>query len=528
MIIIKKYSTNMFDEVKLLIKSTSNKANLALFKSSKFNDESQIFWCLFNDIELIGTIALFKNLTTVGSVELFHISQKYINLQMEQKLLFHLITESISKGYSKIYLQNVQSTILDELFTANELDKNDHSSLNLLNHGITYSINHLFNLAKKTLILNPTENIPLQKSVSANFTEGYYVNYQKRDQNNTLIFAGRDSYRRLLENIKHRWKQQLRSDDISFQALSGIHAHTLLFMSIGSFNDRILILPYKAGGHITTHTILNRLGFNVKEMIVDNRNHCIDINKTKNLINNFNPKYIFVGRSDGLYFEDFSWLKDPSYCHIHKIFDASQYLTQIMYDTSYKHPYDMGFNIIITTIHKNFPGPQKALIATNCIDHIWSKFVSNSQLYVSNLHPLDIINSHFDLGEHSYLHTYSKKMIEFKTEFTNQLHEYGFTVIHNMKNNIPTHHVWILFKTKIEAYTLFKNLESLDILVNYINLPYNLGYGLRIGFGAAIRQGILLDNLSVLAKLIYDIQKGGTSIDNIKKTRNFLNFLSLK
>lgn len=46
---------------------------------------------------------------------------------------------------------------------------------------------------------------------------------------------------------------------------------------------------------------------------------------------------------------------------VYKIFDASQYLTNIM-AKDYDNPFDMGFDIILTSLHKNYPGSQKAAV----------------------------------------------------------------------------------------------------------------------------------------------------------------------
>ena len=66
------------------------------------------------------------------------------------------------------------------------------------------------------------------------------------------------------------------------------------------------------------------------------------------IIQNWKPDYIFVDRSEGLYYEDFSWLKEIPCV---KVFDASQYVTNIM-ARDYTNPFDMGFDIILTSLHK--------------------------------------------------------------------------------------------------------------------------------------------------------------------------------
>ena len=85
-------------------------------------------------------------------------------------------------------------------------------------------------------------------------------------------------------------------------------------------------------------------------------------------------------------YEDFSWLKEvPSY----KIFDASQYLTNII-SKDYPNPFQWGFDLILTTLHKNLPGPQRAMICTREKDANWNIIKSGISTYVSNMHVFSI------------------------------------------------------------------------------------------------------------------------------------------
>ena len=45
------------------------------------------------------------------------------------------------------------------------------------------------------------------------------------------------------------------------------------------------------------------------------------------------------------------------------VFDASQYLVNVIVG-DHPNPFDYGFDLVVSSVHKNFPGPQKALLAT--------------------------------------------------------------------------------------------------------------------------------------------------------------------
>lgn len=97
------------------------------------------------------------------------------------------------------------------------------------------------------------------------------------------------------------------------------------------------------------------------EIPYDNSNHRVDKDKCLDIIKSFEPDIIFVDRSEGLVYEDFTWIGQS--CNCCKIFDASQYLTNIIC-SDYNNPFNMGFDLIISTLHKNLPGPQRALICS--------------------------------------------------------------------------------------------------------------------------------------------------------------------
>lgn len=208
---------------------------------------------------------------------------------------------------------------------------------------------------------------------------------------------------------------------------------------------------------------------------------CVNVKETKKLIEEENPSIIFVDRSEGLYYEDFSWLKE--YSNIYKIFDASQYFTQILLN-KHKSPFSMGFDMIVSTLHKNYPGPQKGIIATQRDDMYWKMYINKSKSFYSNTHPLNIAKSILPYYNINWLEEYSATCLECDRLINKYLSEYEINIMLKDYNRDTTLHNWILFDNKQAAYNYFKTLEKLKIYTNYRILPYNLGFGIRIGVGA--------------------------------------------
>lgn len=143
------------------------------------------------------------------------------------------------------------------------------------------------------------------------------------------------------------------------------------------------------------------------------------------MLKKYSPKVIFIDRSEGLVYEDFSWLKEvPSY----KIFDASQYLTNII-SKDYPNPFRWGFDLILTTLHKNLPGPQRAMICTREKDANWNIIKSGISTYVSNMHVFSIYSAGILLKNYEELLALSKNMLNNTIKLERELQINGLNVV---------------------------------------------------------------------------------------------------
>lgn len=370
------------------------------------------------------------------------------------------------------------------------------------------SLKHQEALSKKQLILNPVENVPDLEYIElgSSFLYGIYnsdkIRSSEQQLNTKIQFANRDTIAYDIDKIYKSWCEILNAKTISMRFFSGLHAHTTVFMSITSINDTVIILPEKAGGHMATKSILERLGLNVYEMEIDYSNKCIDVEKSKQLIERVNPKVIFIDRSEEMIYEDFSWLSE--YKEIYKIYDASQYLTNILAG-DYVSPFDMGFDAILSTTHKNFPGPQRALYCSKEKDAMWEKIYSNIGTYVSNMHPYAIYSLGLMLDKFETYKTLSTQMLINTELLKKELMRHKLNVVQQCElypSETHTHHIWIQYADKKDAFELYKRWEKYGLLTNYRLLPYNLGYGIRLGLSAATVCGLCENDIPKLASLL--------------------------
>ncbi len=363
---------------------------------------------------------------------------------------------------------------------------------------------------KSSLILNPVENLPgILLNTSMSDLEGLYITDKNRSDADKLganiLFGGRERLIKMVLETHDAWNELLGSADITFRVFSGLHAHMSIFQSIASLGDEVLLLPEQAGGHYATPDILQRLGLRVSFLPVDYVNHAVDIDRAVEVAMHSRAKFLFVDRSEGLNYEDFSEL-----CRSftgYKIFDASQYLSNILFQ-NFENPFDMGFDMVVSTTHKNFPGPQHALI---CVrdndDDMWASLMAFLKSTISNIHAADIIRAGLIL-KHPLLPGYASEMLENAATLERLLREICPAVIPCSESRPRTHHLWIGFDSNKAAMAAFNRLEHAGLLVNYRKLPYGIGYGLRIGTAAATLQGMNASNAPVLANAIAAATRG--------------------
>lgn len=386
---------------------------------------------------------------------------------------------------------------------------------------IKQSLSEMNKEFNETLILNPVENIPIGNILEpcSSFLHGLYntdtLRSLEEKYKSKIQFSGRNRINRDVNMIYDMWGKLLGAKKLSMRLLSGLHTHTVLFMAVSKIGDKVMLLPEKAGGHISGKAILERLGLNVEEIPYDVASKHIDRQKCLDIIDIFKPQFLFIDRSEGLVYEDLTWLGKS--CSCYKIFDASQYLTNIICK-EYESPFDMGFDLILSTMHKNLPGPQRAFVCTNRDDENWKKIKQGISTYVSNMHVFSIYSAGLLLEYFDELKYISKQMLINATLLDQELIIRDVPIVqrYGVDNEKNTHHCWVKPPSQERTFKLFLDLEQLGILTNYRLLPYDLGYGLRLGLSGATVSGLEEKHIPYLADIISQTYNQGYS-DSLKE-----------
>jgi glycine hydroxymethyltransferase len=369
-----------------------------------------------------------------------------------------------------------------------------------------------------SVVLTPVDSLPmfLADREETGYLHGLYLTDRVRSQAQRIEavvqFGGRTTFARDLDSIHTLLAKRLHAQVGSLRLLSGLHAQTCTFMSIGVAGQTVLTLPVRGGGHVSTNAILSRLGFRTLDMPIDEGSRSIDKPKTIALIEKERPDFVLVDRSEGLKYEDFSFL--GSITGPVKVFDASQYLPQIL-TGAYENPLDWGFDLMMFSTHKSYPGPQKAGIVGRKDDQLWKTLMQGLSTLVSSSHGENTYLFGLSLLQEERLLTYTQRMIDSADELEQSLLCAGVEVVQKSAQGSPTwkrtQHVWVRAPSQEIAFRWFESLSRIRIHVNYRLLPYSLGYGLRLGTSYSSMAGLRETEMRSLALVISEALSKGPS-----------------
>ncbi len=487
------------------------------------------FWCAKNQFdEIIGTIGV-RRIDDYYEIRRFFVNKDNYNNGIGKKLLERAIDFLIAENIFTVKIATMEDgkavQHLIRKFKFEPTKRYNKSTADLffkLNLSFDYIYEYKLKQIKSnfnnTLIMNPTENIPMYNH-NTDIFESMYVSSYIKDSSAKIIFSGRDEHIKFFSSIKKHWADILEAEEVDLTTLSGLNAHLVLFLCLLEFNTTVLLLPESAGGHFSTSKILERIGINVVYMEVDNTNYMVDVDKTREVIKREKPEILFVDRSEGLYYEDFSWVQQ--FPGIYKIFDASQYFTDIIIK-KYQTPFEMGFDMIVSTLHKNYPGPQKGIFSVKDASHKnWKVFKDNVKTFISSTHPRNVVNSIQPFLQYDKLKEYADITANVTIMFEQAMINNNIPIVKRKEEYERTLHIWLVVPNQ-KTFDLYQKLEEVGLLVNYRLLPYGLGHGLRIGFSAAVRSGLREKHMNKLCEIFVQVYNSDINLELKLEVKDFI------
>ncbi|MBI5214426.1 MAG: hypothetical protein HY960_01595 [Ignavibacteriae bacterium] len=305
---------------------------------------------------------------------------------------------------------------------------------------------------------------------------------------------------------------------VSLSALSGNQCVIGIILGLAKPGNTVIGINAKQGGHWALKEFSKRVGVKTCNIPFDPKSCMIDLYRLSKLVKNTKPSFVMLDSSHTLFIHQVNEIKDAIKIKVPIFYDIS-HIMGLVGGGAIPNPLELGAACIHGSTHKTLFGPQKGLL-------IFSKGYKNEfESVEDSIHPILSSNIHLHhiaalagslLELNTFGHVYSFRAIENARMIGEILHFSGINVAFPERNFTETHQIWIPLGSKTRTRTIFNRLQSVGILVNCVQLPFNLGTGLRIGTGEITRMGYNAEDVKFIASLIVDVIQNKKRLQFIK------------
>ena len=297
--------------------------------------------------------------------------------------------------------------------------------------------------------------------------------------------------------------------------ISGTIANYAALSAFTKPGDAIFSLATAAGGHISHNPVgaPGVLGLDVHYYPFDNEIFNIDIDKAMREIIKTKPKVLILGASLFLFPHPVKEIKSiAEEVGAVVMYDAAHVLGLIM-GGEFQNPIREGADIITSSTHKTFPGPQGGLVATNHAEYfkglkrgVFPRLTSNHHLHrlpALALTALEFLN---------YGEAYAKQTVKNAKTLAEECYSLGLPVICEHLGFTKSHQVVMdVKKLGISSKEAVENLERANIITNKNLLPWDTikevhdPSGIRFGVQEMTRFGMKESEMRVIAEFLKNI-----------------------
>jgi glycine hydroxymethyltransferase len=317
-------------------------------------------------------------------------------------------------------------------------------------------------------------------------------------------------------------KELFDAEHVNIKPISGVTANIATLFALTSPRDRMMALSVPNGGHIShsKYSIptmrdleLYTFPFNINEMN-------IDTDKMLKAIRQNKPSLLLFGASLFLFPHPITEAREAADEVDAKIvYDASHVLGLIA-GKQFQDPLREGADVIASSTHKTFPGPQGAIILckTNIkheIDQaVFPGTVSNHHLHHIAGLAVSLVEM-LEFGE-----AYAAQTVANAKTLAQSLYEAGFDVLCEHKGFTESHQIAIDVSNYGGGAAVAEKLELANIIINKNLLPSDRDpdkpTGIRLGVQELTRIGMKQSEMKEIAALIERVVCGKADVSTIK------------
>ncbi len=303
----------------------------------------------------------------------------------------------------------------------------------------------------------------------------------------------------------------LETEYVELRPISGTIANATVFRAFAKPGDKAVVAPVQGGAHVshTRYGTLGALGIEQVDMPFDIEEWNIDVDGARKIIEETKPKIVTLGFSLYLFPNPTKEIAEIAHTVDAKVVHDVAHVLGLIVGKQWENPLKQGADIITSSTHKTFPGPQGGLIATVSKDDykavgkvVFPMFVSNHHLH--RLAATAVVGVEMKLwGEE-----YARQIVRNAKALAEALVEAGFKVVAENKGFTESHQVVVDVREYGGGAKIAVMLEEANIILNKNLLPWDKPEdiknpsGLRIGVQEVTRWGMKEDDIKQIAEFM--------------------------
>ncbi|MEM4552386.1 MAG: serine hydroxymethyltransferase [Thermosphaera sp.] len=370
-----------------------------------------------------------------------------------------------------------------------------------VNH-TTWRKRHCLNMIASENVMSPLAMLAYMNDMMHRYAEGkpYKRFYQGLQYVDALEVKAMEIMGELLE-----------TKYVDLRPVSGTTANASAFRAFTKPGDKACVAPVQAGAHVS-HTrfgTLGALGIEQVELPFSMEEWNIDVDKAVKMIEEVKPKIVTLGGSLYIFPHPTKEIAEAAHAVGAKVIHDVAHVLGLIVGKVWENPLKLGADVITSSTHKTFPGPQGGLFATTSEEDykeigkvVFPMFVSNHHLH--RLAAMAVTGIEMKLwGEE-----YARQIVANAKELAAQLAAEGFKVVMESKGYTTSHQVIVDVAELGRGTKIAKMLEEANIIVNKNMLPCDRPEdvkdpsGLRIGTQEITRWGMKKEEMKEIAKFM--------------------------
>ncbi len=330
---------------------------------------------------------------------------------------------------------------------------------------------------------------------------------------------------RIEDLVQEEFKKHFSADFCDARPISGTLANYAAFAAISSRGDRILSLGVEHGSHVSHEAAgaAGTMGLSVEWLEYDD-DGAMNAERSCAKIIEYKPKFIVIGGSVILFPQPIKELRQACDQVGAKIIYDAAHVFGLIAGGMFQDPLKEGADIITTSTHKTFPGPQGGMIMGNISPDeakkiqkaVFPQFSSNH-----HLHRLPALYGALREMQ-AFGKDYAGQIVKNAQALAGELCGLGFNVLAKDRGFTQSHQVLVNCGEPGSGGEAAVLLERANIILNKNIIPGDgtnpkNPRGIRIGVQEMTRFGMKEDEMKQIAKFIKRVVLDKESPESVGK-----------